>query len=152
MGIIACWVYLENFNWIKQKSYFYDVVGFLSMFGLFYFYKPQHEIVNIVFFNISLILVLLTSFKSQLFNWIYTRKIIYTIGGMCYSIYLLHYAFFHLTVQYTKVLWSLELTYSANLILQLFVNLPLMLIASTLFFVWFEKPFMNKEWLKNLKK
>jgi peptidoglycan/LPS O-acetylase OafA/YrhL len=149
MGIIACWVYLENFNWIKRKSYFYDVVGFLSMFGLFYFYKPQHEIVNIILFNISLILVLLTSFKSQLFNWIYTRKIIYTIGGMCYSIYLLHYAFFHLSVIFTKSIWINSLGYKGNLFLQLALNLPLVFLISSIFFILFERPFMDKNWLKN---
>ena len=149
MGIIACWVYLENLNWIKRKSYFYDVVGFLSMFGLFYFYKPQHEIVNIILFNISLILVLLTSFKSQLFNWIYTRKIIYTIGGMCYSIYLLHYAFFHLSVIFTKSIWINSLGYKGNLFLQLALNLPLVFLISSIFFILFERPFMDKNWLKN---
>jgi peptidoglycan/LPS O-acetylase OafA/YrhL len=146
MGIIACWVYLENLDWIKRKSIVYDVVGLLSMFGLFYFYKPQHYIFNIVPFNFSLVIVLITAFKSYLFNWIYTRKIIYTIGGMCYSIYLLHFAFFHLSVKYTKAFWVLDWSYSANLGVQIMLSLPLMLGVSTLFFVWFEKPFMDRDW------
>lgn len=150
MGIIACWVYLENLDWIKRKSYFYDFVGLLSMFSLFYFYKPQHHVFNIVAFNSSLILVLITAFKSYLFNWIYTRKIIYTIGGMCYSIYLLHYAFFHLSVKLTKKLWINSLAYNENLLIQLMLSVPLVLLISSIFFMLFERPFMDKNWVKNL--
>ncbi len=149
MGIIACWVYLENLDWIKRKSIFYDLVGLLSMFGLFYFYKPQHHIFNIVAFNFSLVIVLITAFKSYLFNWIYTRKIIYTIGGMCYSIYLLHYAFFHLSVKLTKKLWINSFAYNENLLIQLLLSVPLVLLISSIFFLLFERPFMDKNWVKN---
>lgn len=152
MGIFACWVYLQNSQWIKVKSYFWDFVSISAMFGLFYFYKPQHIVENILYFNLSLLLVIISTFKGVITNWFYTRKWIYTIGGMCYSIYLIHYAFLHLSTKYTKYLFIKDLNYSTNLALQVLVSIPLVLFVSSVFFIWFERPFMNRNWAEKLKR
>jgi peptidoglycan/LPS O-acetylase OafA/YrhL len=152
IGIFACWVYLVKSQWIKEKSYFWDFVSILALIGLFYFYKPQHIIGNILYFNLSLLLVIFSTFKGIVTNWFYTRKWIYTIGGMCYSIYLIHYAFFHLSTKYTKYLFVNDWNYSTNLALQVLISLPLVLLLSSMFFVLFERPFMDRNWVEKLKR
>jgi len=151
MGILTCWSYLKFRDWFKFRHYGYDFIGLLATIGLFYFYKPQHDYTNIVGFNISLLGVIITAFKGKVFNWFYTRRIIFTIGGMCYSIYLLHYAFLHLSVKFTVNMTNLEWGYGYNLLLQILINIPVVLSISGLFFVWFERPFMDKNWIQRVK-
>jgi peptidoglycan/LPS O-acetylase OafA/YrhL len=150
VGIVVCWLYLKHVEWFKCRDVFYDFVGLLSTVGLFYFYKPQHYIGNQVFFNISIALVMITAFKGVLFNWFYTRSLIHIIGGMCYSIYLIHYAFLHLSVKFTKYLMIDSWTYAENLVIQIIVNVAFVIMVSSAFFVLIEKPTMDKNWPKKL--
>lgn len=152
MGIVVCWGYLKFPKWFNGRLWFYDIVGIIATFGLFYFYKPQHYIGNQIFFNISIILVMITAFKGNIFNWFYTRPLIYIIGGMCYSIYLIHYAFLHLSVKLTKSLWVEEMSYMGNLGIQVLVGVPLVLLISAVFFRCLERPFMDKGWIVNARK
>jgi peptidoglycan/LPS O-acetylase OafA/YrhL len=151
MGIVVCWGYLKFPKWFKVRLWFYDIVGLIATFGLFYFYKPQHYIGNQVFFNISIALVMITAFKGNIFNWFYTRPLIYIIGGMCYSIYLIHYAFLHLSIKWTKLEWIEGMSYTGNLGIQVLIGVPLVLLVSSVFFRYFERPFMDKDWWVKFK-
>ena len=151
IGIMVCWSYLKFPNWFKVRFWVFDIIGLIGTFGLFYFYKPQHYIGNQIFFNISIGAVMITAFKGIIFNWFYTRPWVYVIGGMCYSIYLIHYAFLHLTVKWTKVLWIEGLNYVGNLGIQVMVGVPLVLFVSAVFFRYFERPFMDKDWWAKFK-
>ena len=150
IGITVCWSYLKFSNWFKVRFWLYDLVGLIATFGLFYFYKPQHYIGNQVFFNISIAVVMITAFKGYMLNWFYTRPWVYIIGGMCYSIYLIHYAFLHLSVKWTKLLWIEGMLYSGNLGIQILISVPLVLLVSAVFFRYFERPFMDKDWWNKL--
>ncbi len=151
MGIIICWSYLKFPTWFKVRYWFYDIIGLAATFGLFFFYKPQHFVCNQIFFNTSIAVVMITAFKGVIFNWFYTRPWVYIIGGMCYSIYLIHYAFLHLTVKWTKLLWIEEMNYTWNFGIQVLVGVPLVLMFSAVFFRYFERPFMDKDWLVKFK-
>jgi peptidoglycan/LPS O-acetylase OafA/YrhL len=64
---------------------------------------------------------------------------------MCYSIYLLHYAFFHLWVkigQHLVTVWG----YKTDLVIQMLTGIPVVLLVSAVFFVLIEKPCMDKDW------
>lgn len=150
MGILVCWMYLRKSSWFKESTLIYDLIGLLSTFGLFYFYKPQHEILNQLLFNLSIGGVMISAFKGKWLNWFYTQPIIYIIGGMCYSIYLIHYAFLHLSMKYTKYLAIDSWSYPQNLVIQVIVNLVLVLMVSGVIFVMIEKPTMDKNWPKKL--
>ncbi len=150
IGIIVCWGYLKFPKWFKIRLWLYDIVGLLATFGLFYFYKPQHYVGNQILFNISIAVVMITAFKGNIFNWFYTRPLVYIIGGMCYSIYLVHFAFLHLSVKLTKVLWIEGMSYMGNLAIQVLVGMPLVLLVSAVFFRYFERPFMDKDWWNKL--
>jgi peptidoglycan/LPS O-acetylase OafA/YrhL len=150
VGIFAAFLYVNNRVFFAHKSYLWDILNVVSIGLMFYFYKPQAAIINIIVLNLSLLLFFISVFKSKLVNWFYTRPLIFTIGGMCYSIYLLHYAFFHLSANVTSKLAVFD-NEILNLLIQMVINLPLILIVSSIFFLLFEKPFMNKHWLENLR-
>ncbi|KAA8482799.1 peptidoglycan/LPS O-acetylase OafA/YrhL [Arcticibacter tournemirensis] len=89
-------------------------------------------------------LVLFTSFWKSLLS----KKILTTIGGMCYSIYLLH----------NPIIWSIDnLPFSRKFtdiylvdwsIHFLFISFLVLAISGT-FFILIEKPCMNRNWTAN---
>lgn len=151
MGILFAFLFvLDKQNWLKMKSYLYDLVGFISVFLIFYFYKPQHIWYNNVIFNLAVFIMMISAFKGKLFNYFFTRPWVYVIGGMCYSIYLLHYAFFHFLVPFTSKI-QLGMGYKIDYLLQIIIAVPIMLIVTTLFYLLVERPCMDKDWPKRLK-
>jgi peptidoglycan/LPS O-acetylase OafA/YrhL len=112
---------------------------------IFIFYKPQANWMNNIIFNTGVFLLMISAFKGRLLGYFFTRKPIYLIGGMCYSIYLLHYAFFHLVVKYTSSL-SASMDYRSGLLVQAATAIPVVLLISTLFFILVERPCMDKNW------
>lgn len=150
VGILFAYFFvLDRKGWLKIKSYLFDLLGILSVLGVFYFYKPQHQILNNVLFNVSVFGIMITAFKGKLWNYFYTRSWVYIIGGMCYSIYLLHYAFFHLMVPYTSKM-SLNMGYKIDYGIQILLAVPIMLLVSIVFYILIERPCMDKDWPKKL--
>ncbi len=146
-GILFALIYYKVPNWIKKKHLVYDLIGFIGLFLLFKYYKPQAYIMNSIVFNIAILLLFTGVFKGILLNYIFTRKFIYTIGGMCYSIYLIHYVILHMAVPLTLVFTS-GMGYKFQLLVQSFIHVPIVLLISIIFFVLFERPFMDKDFFK----
>ena len=150
-GIIFAFFYMYNTSFLKRSTHFlYDIVCVISLFGLFWFYKPQSYWLNNILFNLSVLFLFLGVFKGTIFNWLFTRKIIYLIGGMCYSIYLLHYAILFIFVKYTSTI-SLGFGYWVDLAIQFSILFPIVLFLSAIFYLIIEKPCMDKNWFSKMK-
>ena len=148
-GILVAYLYLTKPTLFKERSYWHDLAGAAAIIGLFVFYKPQAYWLNNVLFNICTFALMASAFRGRLFNRFFTWSPIYLIGGMCYSIYLLHYAFFHLWVkigQHLVTVWG----YKTDLVIQMLTGIPVVLLVSAVFFVLIEKPCMDKDWPKQL--
>ncbi|MCC6721084.1 MAG: acyltransferase [Bacteroidia bacterium] len=151
IGFLFAWFYLKYRSFFFFKKYYWDLIGITSCILLFVFYKPQIKIYNNIFFNISVFIFLCSSFKGVLLNIFFKNKIIFTIGGMCYSIYLLHYGILFFIMPYT-CLFNINYGYTINLLLQFFICFPIILTISSLFFIIIEKPCMDKNWIIKLLK
>lgn len=152
VGIFFASFYVNNKSYFEiSKRVIFDLLGVLSIFGMFIFYKPQAQIQNILLFNLSILSFFFAVFLGKYHNRFFVNKWIYTIGGMCYSIYLLHYAFFHLLVKFSKQL-ALTSDYGVNLGIQIIIGLPIILAISIVFFTLVERPCMNPEWPSVFKK
>lgn len=134
----------------RKKQLVWDFLGVIFIFLMFTFYKPQSNYTNIAIFNVSILGLFFSTFLGKAFNWIFTRPLIYIIGGMCYSIYLLHYALFHFIIKITGRIYITEASYASNLILQAILMIPIMLIISGAFFLLIEKPCMDRNWPSKL--
>jgi peptidoglycan/LPS O-acetylase OafA/YrhL len=78
-------------------------------------------------------------------RWALTRPWVTAIGGMCYSIYLIHYQVISLVGRFTKDL-PFSRYFWVNLLVQtVVVGLPT-LGFSAIFFLTVEKPCMRKDW------
>lgn len=143
IGIFFAFYFLKkSFN---LKSSFHDVLGLVSILLMIYFYKPQFSFANNLFFNLSVFIFFNSVFAGKFFNWLFTRKILYTIGGMCYTIYLIHFAFFKLIVPQLIKFISIDNIFF-NFSLVLLIAFLVTIIVSAIFFILFEKPFMYKNW------
>jgi len=149
IGIGFGYLFLIRGEWLKKKSLIWDVIGLVSCISLFMFYKPQAGFYNQLIFNVSIFILFLSVFKGSIHNWLYTRPLVYLIGGMCYTIYLLHLAFFGLIVKISPSIFLFE-NYSSNFYFHFTIALVLLMVISALFFIWIEKPCMDKEWPKKL--
>lgn len=149
VGIVFAWWYLARPDYFQKRAYIADILGVACIFGQFYIYKPQHIWHNNILFNFFVFGFIFCTFKGCLLNQFFTKSWVYIIGGMCYSIYLLHYAFLHLLVKYTALIPSTG-EYLLDLLVQILVSLPVILIVSAIFFLLIEKPCMNKNWPKDL--
>lgn len=149
VGIIVAWFFLKHRNYFSARHRLWDLYGLIFLFMLFYFYKPQNDFWKNVVFNAAILGFILAAFKGRLFNWFFTSVPVYLIGGMCYTIYLLHFAFFHLMVKFTGELTT-GAGYLPDLALQFLLIVPAVLMLSILFFVLVEKPCMDKHWPKKL--
>jgi peptidoglycan/LPS O-acetylase OafA/YrhL len=145
MGILFAWYFLLNRSFFISKNIGWDIFGILSIYVLFYVYKPQ----NNVWFNLAILAFFLAAFKGTLFNRFFSWAPVYLIGGMCYTIYLLHYAFFHLIVKFTSG-WTMGYGYISDFLLQALIAIPLVLGISVLFYILVEKPCMDKNWPQKL--
>jgi len=99
----------------------------------------------------SVILIFLyLMFRGRWLRRFFSWKPVYIIGGMCYSIYLIHYPFMAL---FGRVLARKlpNLAYLPALAIGVLVWVPVILAISTVFFVLIEHPCMDHAWPQKLQ-
>lgn len=96
-------------------------------------------------FSIALLGFLVAGFRGRWFTQFLRKPWIAVIGGMCYTIYLIHLP---LLEGLTPITTKLALTniFGINLLLQALVVFPIVLAVSAVGFLWLEKPCMDKYW------
>ncbi len=142
-GFLLADVFLVNWKNGWSKSVGWDV---LLLFALpLPFFVWDHNFINWLAFPFLLLLVLIGVFKSVYFNRFFTNRWITAIGGMCYTIYLIHLPLAELVIRVTKGLTIGE-GFVPNLLLQLAIYLPVTFAVSVIVFLVLEKPCMDKAW------
>jgi peptidoglycan/LPS O-acetylase OafA/YrhL len=149
VGIFFAYLYLTNEKWLRRKTLWWDFIGLFAFVGMFWFYKPQADFIKQLFFNLSIFILFCSAFKGVWINAFLISPVIYLIGGMCYTIYLLHLPLFGLFVRFSGN-FILADSYFANLCLQFGFGFILLMVTSALFFLAIEKPCMHKNWHHNL--
>jgi len=96
-------------------------------------------------FPFLILLLVIGGFRGRLSSAFLRTRWVYTIGGMCYSIYLVHGVVLRLGFRSADVLGRAD-SPLAVLGLAFAVYIPLILSASAAFFVLVERPCMNPDW------
>lgn len=139
-GALLADLYFNRHN--HKRHFAMDLVA-LTMLALVYLVPrgPALEaslaVLIFVFFHSSLH----SLFLRKLFRF----KVVTVVGGMCYSIYLIHLEITHQTV----LLLQSQITtgrYGWDVLVFCAVTIPLLLVVCTVFFVLVEKPFMERKW------
>lgn len=132
LGIYISYLYVYKIQYFK-KSFVFDII-FITSFLSIYASKIFHQI---IFLDIGIFLLFLSIFKSKIFNKLFCKNIFVIVGGMCYSIYLLHYAIIHISHIFLKFLGT------ENYIFVNSISIFILMFISSIFYIYVEKPFMN---------
>ena len=90
-------------------------------------------------------------FKNTAIKQVFSYKFIPIIGGMCYSIDLLHYTIISVLGRFTTP-FHITGGYLPNLFLQILLLMIPILLLSAVFYFYIERPFMSGKWLDLLLK
>ena len=87
--------------------------------------------------------------NTEFWNTLFQNKFLTCVGGMCYSIYLLHFAIISF-VSEKSLSFKVSDLYLANIFLQSIIQLPIVLLVCAVFYLLVEKPCMNPRWPKKI--
>ncbi len=140
-------LYLFGLGKIK-KSYLWDT---LAVFALVIIYKFHPDVVKYerIYFDLAVFTLFIGVFKGRIFNFCFTREFIVVVGGMCYTIYLLHYPVLYVVMKFISRFQLQD--FMSNYLLNFGVSIALLLGVSAVFFKLIEQPCMDKAWVQKLK-
>lgn len=150
IGFLLVDIYLNDWaDGIIKKPYF-NYLAIISFAGAMVLWSWDHFLINRILFAFSLFVLVYSVFKSTWVNKFFTLPWITAIGGMCYTIYLIHLPIIELFIRFTKGIHATDI-FSVNFLIQLLLLIPVLLTCSIIFFLLIEKPCMHKDWPKQLK-
>jgi peptidoglycan/LPS O-acetylase OafA/YrhL len=90
------------------------------------------------------------AFHSILIKRFLSLVFVSSVGGMCYTIYLLHNYVIAMCGSYSER-FGASLSFASRLGVQLLIMIPVLLLVCGTFFVLVERPCMQPDWLARLK-
>lgn len=97
-----------------------------------------------------LFLLFWVTFRGRVTGRVFRIHLLTTIGGMCYTIYLLHYPLMSMLSRVTR---RIDVgVYGADLVVQAVIVLPILLVVSSVFFLAVERPCMDPRWVARLRR
>lgn len=138
LGIFCADIYLDNKIEIK-KHIIFDIICFAAI--IIIFINPNQNI-----FFLTIIALLTLSNKSKYFIKLLERKLLYIIGGLCYSIYMLHQKLIYLLNAFyppNKIFFN---NYYLDFGIKFIITAIVVLVSSSIFFILVERPTMKKNW------
>lgn len=144
-GFLLLDVYLNEWQQNPIKSYTWDVVSvaaWATFVVVLYMGKSARAIIVLPMF-----IAYCAAFKGTSSNRFFRQHLIYTIGGMCYTIYLYHYtiiAAFGVLLIKSGIINNMPVWMA--LITSCIVLAPITLFLCTILFVFIEKPCMRRDW------
>ncbi len=156
IGILIADLYVSGFaiDFFK-KSW---IAPFAAVILLTMFLMPRWEnsaSFNLVYFAIlfpfMIGLLYYIVLRNQAVKNVFSYKFIPIIGGMCYTIYLVHYTVISMVGRLTIKIHFTNY-YIPNLLLQFVLLIIPILLISSVFYLYVERPFMSKKWINKLMK
>lgn len=147
-GFFVADLFVNDKNgFFKKKSWIWDVLFVAVMIGI---HANEHyrHIYHYVF-PLYTVIIFIAGFKGVLLNKLMRIRLITVIGGMCYTIYLIHYPLFAFFSKFTGQIHVTD-HYWVNLVIVALITLPVLFVLSSLFFVLVERPCMKSDWPQQL--
>ena len=149
-GILLADLYVSGFGEKTLNKNIYSLPGFLLLIGILYAPGLGHTFETFIF-PVVIMAFYLIVLKNDMVKKAFSYRFIPIIGGMCYSIYLLHYSIISMVGRFTI---GIKVTdyYLPNLLLQIVILLVPVLGISTIYYFYIERPFMSSKWMDKLMK
>ncbi len=156
LGFLLADLYLLDWKEHPTRSWGWDIVSLVGWPLLFFIWNSPglsraiapygHEpVIASYAFPILTFLLYNAVFRGTVTHRIMTNPWITTIGGMCYTIYLFHNQLIGALLIFTKGLVPTG-DYTVNYFIQAAIVIPVMLVATSIYFMLIERPCMRKDW------
>jgi len=144
-GFLLLDVYLNEWQQSPKKLHIWDLVSvaaWISIVSLLHLGRTATS-----FIVIPMFVAYCAAFKGPLSNCFFCQPWVYTIGGMCYTIYLYHYA---VISAFGRIIINSGIVSNIpvwiGIILSSIFLIPVTLLVCTFLFVLIEKPCMKRDW------
>jgi peptidoglycan/LPS O-acetylase OafA/YrhL len=143
VGFLLVDIYLIDWKERPARSYWWDAVWSVGSVALFFVWKD--EVLERILFPPLLLVILMGVLQSRLGRSLLNSSFLVTVGGMCYTIYLIHMPLISGIGRFTN---RIRLTgyFSVHLLMQTLVVGLAVVVVSAGFFLLIEKPCMRKDW------
>lgn len=139
IGMLAADFYLNGLK-TGVSAWIWDLLAI--PLGLVMAFTWTDDLGKTLLFNLSLLLLMIASWKGNKFKHFLSYTWVAIIGGMCYTTYLTHLPL--LELMYSMIgNFGQSSGYIGQLSISLLIVLPLILLSSMIFYVLLEQPFMK---------
>ena len=147
IGMILADIYLVDWKLPTHCGALWDLLGICSWVALIF--AMPHDNLRHCLSPFLVLLIFASIFRGSLTSRIFSNPWITTVGGMCYTIYLVHLHVISLVGRYSLRLFMTH-SFSINLMIQTALMLPCILFVSGLLYLLLEKPCMQPNWPNEL--
>jgi peptidoglycan/LPS O-acetylase OafA/YrhL len=133
----------------RQRNWLWDVVSALG-WPLLLALLVGGASLSLWVFPWLILVLYIASFHGVVMNRFITKPWITTIGGMCYSIYLLH-NYIIATLGMLTERFFVRSSFNERLVVQFLLMTPFVLVICGLYFRLIERPCMRSNWPQELK-
>ena len=146
-GLLVADIFILDLDKMRS-SYLWDLAGLASLGALFW---PNHlSLWPHAVLPLAVFLLFLSAMRSHILRRFFAAPPIAVIGGMCYSIYLLHPTFLALVFKLSRRAIIPTFEYPANMLIQVLVTGIPAMIPCIAFFILVERPCMDPDWPSKL--
>jgi len=156
MGIFLADLYVTEVGTQFFKNNWVLILYFLALAGILYLPKftaklQTEELFASIPLPFLIAFFIFCSIKNPVIKKIFSHKIMTIIGGMGYSIYLLHYPVISFVGHFTT---NMRITnyFLPNAFFHLLIVFAAVFPVAGLFFLYVEKPFMASKWVEKIGK
>lgn len=149
-GFLLADVYVRDWGGAPERGFRWDWASLLAWGALaLMLYRPSlyRPVLPLV-----ILFAYLAAFRGTASSWFFSRPLVYTIGGMCYTIYLYH--FYMISAVGGPLLGFFDgrgLSLTELTLAMLLLVTPVVIVSSAVLYLLFERPFMKKGWHHGLR-
>ncbi len=148
IGFLLADIFLASWKSSPQRRFYWDLIAITGWPLLFF--ALQSNLLTHWLFPAMLLALYCAAFRGRLINRLVCNRWITAVGGMCYSIYLIHYEVISAVGRLTKSLGARLLPNPVYLIAQFVLVGSCIVIICGIYFVALEKPCMRRDWPRRL--
>jgi peptidoglycan/LPS O-acetylase OafA/YrhL len=144
IGLLIADIFVADWKQRPTTTYRWDIVSVVG-WPVFFLMGSRSDLLTYVLIPWMLLPLFVAVFRGTLTSRALANRWVTTIGGMTYSIYLIHTPIIALLVPHTGGIFS-DVFSTHNALLQVVVLAPIVLTASLVFYLLVERPCMNPQW------
>jgi peptidoglycan/LPS O-acetylase OafA/YrhL len=146
-GFLIADLYVTDWKSAPTRTRSWDIVSLVGWPLLAYLW--MHGSPDPVLFIALAFMLFCAAFRGTTTSRVLGTPAIATIGGMCYSIYLLHFALISIIGRHTLPLGSGSAQW-VHLLIQTAIIVPPVLVICGIYFALIERPCMERDWPQRL--